>query len=91
MSSLSECTVFFDESTLVADEWVLEQVGNAARRLVPCDSDQHIFIKLDHLMDSQFFFLLIVGPSPNEPQCMWKATVIDESTDPQFENLSMEQ
>jgi len=91
MSPLSESTVFFDESTLIADKWVLERLTNAARRLVPSNSDQHIFIKLDHFMASHFFFLVVLGSSPNKPQCVWKATVIDEDVDPQFEKLSMEE
>lgn len=90
MSPLSESTVFFDDSTFVADEWVLERIANAARRLVPSNSNQHIFIKLDHFMGSHLFFLVVLGPSPDEPQCVWKTTVIDEDTDPQFERLSME-
>jgi hypothetical protein len=91
MSPLSESTVFFDESTLVADEWVLERIANAARRLVPSDSGKHIFIKLDHFMDSHLFFLVVLGTSPDEPQCVWKATVIDENTNPQFEKVSVEE
>jgi hypothetical protein len=91
MSPLSESTVFFDESILVADKWVLERIADATRRLVPSDSDQHIFIKLDHFMDSHLFFVVVLGSSPDEPRCVWKATVIDENTDPQFEKLSMEE
>ncbi len=91
MSPLSESTVFFDESILVADKWVLERIASAARRLVPSDSDQHIFIKLDHFMDSHLFFVVVLGSSPDEPQCVWKATVIDENADPRFEKLSMEE
>lgn len=91
MSPLSESTVFFDESTLVADEWVLERIANAARRLVPSKSGKHIFVKLDHFMDSHLFFVVVLGSSPDKPQCVWKATVIDENTDPQFEKLSMEE
>ena len=91
MSPLSKSTVFFDESVLIADEWALKRITNAARRLVPPNSDQHIFIKLDHFMDSHLFFVVVLGSSPDEPQCVWKATVIDENTDPQFEKLSMEE
>jgi len=91
MSPLSKSTVSFDESTLIADRWVLELIANAARRLLPSNSDQHIFIKLDHFMGSHFFFLVVLGSSPNKPQCVWKATVIDEDVDPQFEKLSVEE
>ena len=91
MSPVSKSTVFFDESTLVADEWALKRLANAARRLIPSNSDQHIFINLDHFMDSHLFFLVVLGSSPHKPQRVWKATVIDEDTDPQFENLSIEE
>lgn len=91
MSPLSKSTVFFDESVLIADEWVLERLTNAARRLVPSNSDQHILIKLDHFMDSHLFFLLVPGSSPNKPLHVWKTTVIDEDIEPQFESLPMEE
>jgi len=91
MSPLSKSTVFFDESVLIADEWALKRIANAARRLVPPNSDQHIFIKLDHFMDSHLFFLLILGSSPNKPLHVWKSTVIDEDIEPQFESLPMEE
>lgn len=90
MSPLSKSAVFFDESVLIADEWVLERLTNAARRLVPSNSGQHIFIKLDHFMDSHLFFLLVLGSSPNKPLHVWKTTVIDEDTEPRFESLPME-
>jgi len=89
MSPLSKSTIFFDESVLVADKWVLERIANAARRLIPSSSDQHIFIKLDHFMDSHLFFLVVLGSSPDEPQCVWKATMIGENKDPQFEKVSV--
>jgi hypothetical protein len=91
MSPLSKSTVSFDESTLIADRWVLERIANAARRLLPSNSDQHIFIKLDHFMNSHFFFLVVLGSSPNKPLHVWKTTVIDEDIEPQFESLPMEE
>ena len=91
MSPLSKSTVSFDESTLIADRWALERIANAARRLLPSNSDQHIFIKLDHFMNSHFFFLVGLGYSPNKPLHVWKATVIDEDIEPQFESLPMEE
>lgn len=90
MSPLSESTVFFDESILVADEWVLERMANAVRRLIPSGSGRHIFIKLDHFMDSHMFFVVVLGSSPDEPQCVWKATMTGENADPHFEKLSKE-
>lgn len=91
MSPLSESAIFFDESILVADEWVLERMASAARSLIPSGSAQHVFIKLDHFMDSHMFFLVVLGSSPDEPQCVWRATIIGENADPHFERLSLEQ
>lgn len=64
MSPLSKSTVFFDESVLIADEWALKRLTNAARRLVP----------------PQFrpTYLYQVGPfhgqSPVLPACPWLFT-----------------
>ena len=91
MSPLSKSTVFFDETILVADEWVLERIANAARRLVLSGSTQHVFIKLDHFMDSHMFFLVTVGSSPDKPQHVWRATIIGENTEPHFEKISLDE
>lgn len=87
MPALPEPVIFFDESTLIADRWSLELIANAARRLLSCDSGEHIFIKLDHFMDSHLFFLVMLASTPNEPLRVWKATVIDEDTTPRFERV----
>jgi len=86
--SLPEHGIFFDESTLVADRWSLELIANAARRLIPSGSGYHIFIKLDDFMDSHLYFLVTLASAPNVPLRVWKATVIDEDAEPQFECLS---
>lgn len=91
MSPLSQSTVFFEESALIADKWILERITKAARRLIPSDSNQHIFIKLDRFMDSHMFFLVVLGSSPDKPQDIWKATIIDEKAEPQFEKLSVKE
>ena len=84
----SKPTIFFDENTIIADRWSLEHIAEAARRLLPIGPGQHIFIKLDHFMDSHLFFLVILAATPNEPLRAWKVTVIDEDTELQFERLS---
>ena len=68
MSPLSESTIFFDESVVAADTWVLKRMANAARRLIPSGLTQYIFIKLDHFMDGHMFFVIVLGSSPDKPQ-----------------------
>jgi len=36
-------------------------------------------------MDSHLFFVVMLARTPNRPLSVWKATVIDEDTDPKFE------
>ena len=91
MSLPSKHTVFFDESTIIVDKWSLEKIANAARRLLPCGPDQHIFIKLDHFMDSHPFFLVTLASTPNTPLRVWKVTVIDEDANLKFECVSIEE
>jgi len=91
MSPLSKSTIFFDESALIADKWSLELIAKSARRLLPNGPGHHIFIKLDHFMDSHLFFLVILAATPNVPLRVWRATVFDEDTDPQFESISIEE
>jgi len=89
--SLPEHGIFFDESTLIADRWSLELIANAARRLLPSTPGHHIFIKLDDYMDSHLFFSVTLACIPNLPLRVWKATVIDEDKDPQFECVSIKE
>ncbi len=89
--SLPEHGIFFDESTLIADRWSLELIANAARRLLPSGPGYHIFIKLEDFMDSHLFFLVTLVSTPNVPLRVWKATVIDEDKDPQFECVSIKE
>lgn len=91
MSLPSKPTVFFDENTIIAEKWSLKKIANAARRSLPCGPDQHIFIKLDHFMDSHLFFLVILASTPNAPLRVWKVTVIDEDAELQFERLSIKE
>lgn len=84
----SQSRIFFDESTNVADTWAIEKLANAARQLLPPDPSYHIFIKLDHFMGSHLYFVVTLACTPNMPLRVWKTTVIDEDTDPQFECLS---
>ncbi len=85
MPAQPEHTIFFDENTNVADKWALELIANAARRLLPSTPGHYIFIKLDDYMDSHLYFSVILASTPNLPLRVWKATVIDEDTDPQFD------
>lgn len=92
MPALPEPVIFFDESTIIADKGSLDRIANAARRrLLPCALGQHIFIKLDHFMDSHLYFLVTLACTPNVPLRVWKATVIDEDVDPQFECVSIKE
>ena len=88
MSPLSGSTVFFDESTLIEEKWMLKRIVNAAHRLIPPGSDQRIFIKLDHFIDGHMFFIIVFGSSPDKPQSVWKATMIG-NTDPYFKNTGI--
>lgn len=91
MPALSEQTIFFDENTILAENWSLELIANAARRLLPSTPGHHIFIKLDDFMDSHLYFSVTLACTPNLPLRVWKATVIDEDVDPQFESVSIKE
>jgi len=91
MPALTEHTIFFDENTILAENWSLELIANAARRLIPSGSGYHIFIKLDDFMDSHLYFSVTLACTPSLPLRVWKATVIDEDVDPQFECVSIKE
>lgn len=76
--------IFFDENTIIAEKWSLDRIAKAARPLLPSDQGYNIFIKLDHFMDSHFYFLVTLASTPNLPLEVWKATVIDDDANPQF-------
>ncbi len=77
--------IFFDENTvIIAEKWSLDKIAKAARSLLPPDPGYHIFIKLDHFMDSHFYFLVTLTSKTNLPLEVWEATVIDDDTNPQF-------
>lgn len=86
MPLLSKPAIFFDEkAAMISDTWCIEQIANAVRRKLPCGSGQHIFIKLDRFMDSHLYFSVTLARTPNCPLRIWKAIVINEDTDPEFE------
>ena len=86
MPLLSKTAVFFDEkAAMISDTWALEQIANSARRELAAKRGQYIFIKLDGFMDSQLYFSVMLARTPNRPLSIWKATVIDEDTEPEFE------
>ena len=91
MSLTPKPIIFFDESTIIADRWSLEHIAEAARRLLPICPGQHIFVKLERFMDSHLFFLVILAATPDTPLRIWRATIIDEDTDPEFECLSIKE
>ena len=86
MPLLSKTAIFFDEkAAMITDTWALERIADAARRELPAGPGQHIFIKLDRFMDSHLYFVVTCARTPNRPLSVWKATVVDEDTDPEFE------
>lgn len=85
-----ESRIFFDRSTIIAERWGLERIANAARRLLPSDPAQHMFIKLESYMDCHLHFSVVLGCTPNLPLRMWKATVIDDETDPELRCITDE-
>lgn len=87
MPALPEQRIFFDKNTILVENWSLERIANAARRLLPSTPGHHIFIKLDDYMDSHPYFSVMLASTPNLPLRVWKATVIDEDADPQFESV----
>lgn len=89
MATTQKPLVFFNQNTLIADRWSLELLANAARRRLPFGPEQHLFIELESFMDSHLHFLVILASAPNKPARVWKATVIDEEQDPQFNCLSV--
>lgn len=91
MPALPEQRIFFDENTILAENWSLKRIANAARRLLPSTPGHHIFIKLDDYMDSHLYFSVMLASTPNLPLRVWKATVIDEDADPQFESVSIKE
>lgn len=86
MSLSAKPAIFFDEkAAMIAYTWGLERIANAARRELAAGRGQHIFIKLEHFMDSHLYFVVTLARTPNRPLGVWKATVIDRDTDPEFE------
>jgi len=85
MSLLSKPAIFFDEkAAMISDTWAIERIANAARRELAVGRGQHIFIELDRFMDSHLYFVVTLARTPDRPLSVWKATVIDEDTDPEF-------
>lgn len=76
--------IFFDENTIIAEKWSLDQIAKATHPLLPLDPGCHIFIKLDHFIGSHFYFLVTLACSPNLPLEVWEANIIDDDTNPQF-------
>ena len=88
MTPPTKSRIFFDENTVIAEKWSLDRIAKAARPLLPPDLSYNIFIKLDHFLDSQFYFLVLLASIPNLPVEVWEATVVNDDTNPKFRCVS---
>jgi len=73
-------TVFFDADIIDIDIWKIKQLEQTARELISSPQELFAFINLDN--EDADSYLITVAHTLNKPVFIYKASIIDEDTDP---------
>ena len=73
-------TIFFDADIIDTDIWKIKQLGQTARELLSSPQELFAFINLDE--EDVNSYLITIAHRINKPVFIYKASIIDEDTDP---------
>jgi len=80
MVPYKKATVFFDADIIDTDTWKIKQLGQTARELISSPQELFAFINLDD--EDVNSYLITIAHRLNKPVFIYKASIIDEDTDP---------